>query len=218
MWFPSANSRCNRSLLGSEGRHHGSLRPNPRPRIEAFQQQILSFMRLGHRQAQLTMETLSADPANKVFQHEIDIKVITDGEHHVLDQLDPLFGVCFRWLWPSLRAPSILALKRKGSWLVASKRVTTFMPILKMTWLFLTQDFFVRLIGFVARLVIAVFYFHRIEFSVPDIVDRFFIDGPISENDLRRVIPDPRRRLVRPIPVERFILSPPLIPIPAVLF
>ena len=68
--------------------HHGSLRPNPRPRIEAFQQQLLGLMRLSKRQAQLTMETLTADPANKAFQHQIDIKVITDGEHHVLDQLD----------------------------------------------------------------------------------------------------------------------------------
>ena len=47
-------------------------------------------MRLSQRQAQLTMESLTADPANKAFHHQIDIKVITDGEHHVLDQLTPL--------------------------------------------------------------------------------------------------------------------------------
>ena len=47
--------------------HHGSLRPNPRPRIEAFQQQLMGLMRLSQRQAQLTMETLTADPANQGF-------------------------------------------------------------------------------------------------------------------------------------------------------
>ena len=31
---------------------------------------------------------MSTDRANRQLQHEIDIKVITDGEHHVLDRLD----------------------------------------------------------------------------------------------------------------------------------
>ena len=48
-------------------------------------------MRLSEASTQLTMPTLTADPANKTFQHQIDIKVITDGQHHVLDQLDPPF-------------------------------------------------------------------------------------------------------------------------------
>ena len=30
--------------------HHGSLRPNPRPRIDAFQQQLLALQRMGTRQ------------------------------------------------------------------------------------------------------------------------------------------------------------------------
>ena len=108
------------------------LRPNPRPRIEAFQQQLLGLMRLSQRQAQLTMETLTADPANKSFQHQIDIKVITDGEHHVLDQLDPPFRGLFQMVVAKPRGQSILALKRRGSWLVASMRLTTCMPISKM--------------------------------------------------------------------------------------
>ena len=43
---------------------HGSLRPNPRPRIEAFQQQLLALQRMGARQAQLNIQTMAADPAN----------------------------------------------------------------------------------------------------------------------------------------------------------
>ena len=79
------------------GGAHGSLRPDPRPRIEAFQQQLLALQRLGNRQAQLNMASMSADCANRQLQHQIDIKVITDGEHHVLDRLDHPIGDCFRW-------------------------------------------------------------------------------------------------------------------------
>ena len=42
---------------------------------------------------------------------------------------------------------------------------------------------------------------HRVEFSsVPDLVDRFFIDGPIADEDLRRVIPDPSPAIGSPYP------------------
>ena len=40
------------------------LRPNPRPRIEAFQQQLLSLQRMGTRQAQLNIQSMAADAAN----------------------------------------------------------------------------------------------------------------------------------------------------------
>ena len=41
---------------------------------------------------------------------------------------------------------------------------------------------------------------HRIEFSsVPDVVDRFFIDGPMSDEDLRRVIPNPSPAIGSPL-------------------
>ena len=60
---------------------------------------------------------------------------------------------------------------------------------------------------------------HRIEFSsVPDVVDRFFIDGPIADDELRRVIPQPLAGdWFSPIPVGRSILSLPVTPIQAAL-
>ena len=39
---------------------------------------------------------MSADAANSQLQHSIDIKVITDGEHHVLDRLDPPYRGLFQ--------------------------------------------------------------------------------------------------------------------------
>ena len=87
-------------------------------------------MRLSQRQAQLTME-LTADPANKLFQHQIDIKVITDGEHHVLDQLDAPFRGLFQIVVSKPEGPKHLGFEAQSSWQVASMKTTIFMPILK---------------------------------------------------------------------------------------
>ena len=87
---------------------HGSLRPNPRPRIEAFQRQLLAFQRIGARQAQLNIQSMKADPANSQLQHTIDIKVITDGEHHVLDQLDQPYRGLFQMVVAEPKSPKHL--------------------------------------------------------------------------------------------------------------
>ena len=47
-------------------------------------QQLQPPQRMGANQAQLNIQSMAADPANSQLQHTIDIKVITDGEHHVL--------------------------------------------------------------------------------------------------------------------------------------
>ena len=54
---------------------------------------------------------MAADPANTQLQHTIDIKVITDGEHHVLDRLDPPYRGLFQMVVPSLHLPSISVLR-----------------------------------------------------------------------------------------------------------
>ena len=51
---------------------------------------------------------MKADPANSQLQHTIDIKVITDGEHHVLDQLDQPYRGLFQMVVPSQSLPKHL--------------------------------------------------------------------------------------------------------------
>ena len=98
------------SIIGTlrEEELHGSLRPDPRPRVEALQQQLLALQRLGKRQAQLNMASMSADCANRQLQHEIDIKVITDGEHHVLDRLDSPYRGLFQMVITEPQSPKHL--------------------------------------------------------------------------------------------------------------
>ena len=181
---------------------HGSLRPNARPRIEALQQQLLSLMRLGQRQAQLTMETLSADPANKSFQHRIDIKIITDGEHHVLDQLDPPFRSLFQMVVSTPESPKHLGFEAHR--FLASRLNDSYdlYAYFEDDLIVLDPGFFSKISWFRSQAgEDCVLLPHRIEFSsVPDVVDRFFIDGPIPEADLRRVIPNPSPAIGSPYP------------------
>ena len=69
------------------GRHQ-SLRPDPQPRIQALSQQILAFSRLGRHQFHIDLADQAAYAANVDHRHQIDLHLITDGSHHVLDHLD----------------------------------------------------------------------------------------------------------------------------------
>ena len=182
--------------------HHGSLRPNPRPRIEAFQQQILSLMRLSQRQAQLTMETLTADPANKLFQHQIDIKVITDGEHHVLDQLDAPFRGLFQMVVSKPEGPKHLGFEAQKFLASRLNENYDLYAYFEDDLIVLDPGFFRKINWFRTQAGDeCVLLPHRIEFSsVPNVVDRFFIDGPIAEDELSRVIPDPSPAICSPYP------------------
>ena len=69
------------------GRHQ-SLRPDPQPRIQALREQILALSRLSRHQLHLDLADQAAYSANLDLRYEIDLHLVTDGSHHVLDQLD----------------------------------------------------------------------------------------------------------------------------------
>ena len=172
---------------------HGSLRPNPRPRIEAFQQQLLALQRMGARQAQLNIQTMAADPANTQLQHTIDIKVITDGKHHVLDRLDTPYRGLFQMVVAEPASPKHLGFEAQrflASRLDQEYDLYAYFEddlIVLDPWFFRKIDWFRSQAGDGC-----VVFPHRIELaSEPHSVDRFFIDGPMPESDLRQIIPEP---------------------------
>ena len=69
------------------GRHQ-SLRPDPQPRIQALREQILAFSRLGRHQLHFDFADQAAYAANLEHRYQIDLHLVTDGSHHVFDQLD----------------------------------------------------------------------------------------------------------------------------------
>ena len=184
------------------GGAHGSLRTDPRPRIEAFQQQLLALQRLGSRQAQLNMASMRADCANRQLQHQIDIKVITDGEHHVLDRLDSPYRGLFQMVITQPPSPKYLGFEAQrflASRLDHSYDLYGYFEddlIIHDPWFFKKIDWFRSHAGDDCLLLP-----HRVEFDRdPSNVDRFFIDGPMEESDLRFVIPNPSPSLASPSP------------------
>ena len=184
------------------GGAHGSLRPDPRPRIEAFQQQLLALQRMGNRQAQLNMASMSADSANSQLQHQIDIKVITDGEHHVLDRLDSPYRGLFQMVITNPSGPKHLGFEAQrflGSRLDHPYDLYGYFEddlIVNDPWFFRKIDWFRAHAGDHCLLLP-----HRVEFARdPSEVDRFFIDGPMEESDLRFVIPEPGPSFAAPYP------------------
>ena len=172
---------------------HGSLRPNPRPRIEAFQQQLLALQRIGTRQAELNIQSMGADPANSQMRHTIDIKVITDGEHHVLDRLDDPYRSLFQMVVTKPVSPKHLGFETQrflASRLDHEYDLYAYFEddlIVLDPWFFHKIDWFRSQAG-----DDCIVFPHRIELpSEPHSVARFFIDGPMAEFDLRQILPSP---------------------------
>ena len=82
-WNPDGNGR------------HQSLRPNPLPRTQAIKAQIQSLRRLAGFTSLLHLEDRSVYRINSSFNIDIDIKIVTDGCHHVFEFLDPPYLEAF---------------------------------------------------------------------------------------------------------------------------
>ena len=184
------------------GGRHGSLRPDPGPRIEAMEQQMLALHRQGRRQAELNIAAMEARPANQALQHEIQIAVITDGEHHLIDRLHPGFQGHYSLVLTS--PPTARHLGFEAQRFLASRLDEAFDLygyleddlVIHDPWFFEKIDGFRRQHGDDCLLLP-----HRVEFvAQPHPIDRFYVDGTMPEDDLRRVIPEPAESLTSPGP------------------
>ena len=82
-WNPKGNGK------------HQSLRPNPAPRTQALKAQIQSLRRLSGFTSLLHLEDRSVYRTNSSLKIDIDIKIVTDGCHHVFEFLDPPYLAAF---------------------------------------------------------------------------------------------------------------------------
>ena len=148
---------------------------------------------MGSRQAQLNIQSMAADPVNSQLRHSIDIKVITDGEHHVLDRLDLPYRGLFQMVVAEPQSPKHLGFEAQrflASRLEEDYDLYAYFEddlIVLDPWFFRKIDWFRSQAGDGC-----VVFPHRIELaSEPHPVDRFFIDGPLPESDLRQILPNP---------------------------
>lgn len=180
------------------GGRHGSLRPDPTPRIEAFEQQLLALQRLGHRQAELNIAAMEAQPANQALQHDLTIAVITDGEHHLIDRLHPSYHGLYSLVLTAPPTPRHLGFEAQR---FLASRVDEGYDLYGYLEddLIIRDPLFFQKIAWFSRsygqqnLLLP----HRMELvSHPHPVDRFYIDGTMPADELRRVIPEPAEPLV----------------------
>ena len=179
------------------GGRHGSLRPDPTPRIEAFEQQLLALQRLGHRQAELNIAAMEAQPANQALQHDLTIAVITDGEHHLIDRLHPSYHGLYSLVLTEPPTPRHLGFEAQR---FLASRVDEGYDLYGYLEddLIIRDPLFFQKVAWFSRtygpqnLLLP----HRMELvNHPHPVDRFYIDGTMPADELRRVIPEPAEPL-----------------------
>lgn len=174
------------------GGQHQSLRADPQPRIEALQQQLLCLRRLGQGQSMLHMEDRAVYPANEAFRHRIDVRLVTDGEHHVLDRLAPPFQGCFEPVVTQPISGRHLGFEAQRVLAEALDDGYDLYGYLEDDLLIHDPCFFQKILWFTQLMGQECLLLpQRLEFSpVPHRVDRFYIDGPIAEAELRPLVPE----------------------------
>ncbi len=166
--------------------HHQSTRPNAAPRIAALQDQLLALRRLGMRRSYLHMGDCCVYPADDVMGHEIDVRVITDGEHHVLNNLAKPYTNLFQEVITNPQSGKMLgfeAQKFLGEHVDSGYDLLGYFEddlIIHDPLFFHKIKWFEDVMGSETVLLPQRFEMPK----NPSIVDRFYIDGPLGEEDL----------------------------------
>jgi len=197
----------------SGGGRHQSLRPDPQPRIEALQQQLLSLRRLGSSQAYLHLADRACYPANTDLSNEITIRLVTDGEHHVIESLPTVFNHCFEHVITNPANGRMLGFEAQRVLADSLNEDFDFYGYLEDDLLIHDPCFFSKLNWFQQIMGSDCLLLpQRFEFSnEPNRVDRFYIDGPISQEELIKYVEPGPVRLIR-YPGGQLAFEPPLNP------
>jgi len=173
------------------GGRHQSLCPDPAPRVDALQQLILSLRRLGQNQSLLDIASRSVGSCNELLRNEITICLITDGDHHVVDHLSKHFDGSFKFIAAQPSTPRHLGFEAQRFLEQCLDGEYDLYGYMEDDLVIHDPLFFPKIFSFqyefgMDKLLLP----HRIEFEVtPNIVDRFYIDGPIHSTELAKVIP-----------------------------
>ena len=199
-WNPSGSGR------------HASLRPDPRPRRQALQDQLLALRRLAVGQGMLSIAQRCVDDANQALRHQITIKVVTDGEHHVLEQLDPSYRSMLDEVATQPPSPMELGFEAHRVLADALDDDYDLYAYFEDDLLILDPFFFHKIFWFQQCIGSqAVLLPQRFEFSwQPEPwADRFYIDGPMEPHEIMALIPDPPAPIATALPGGQVSFSSP---------
>ena len=166
---------------------HQSLRPNPNPRIAALQSQILSFLRYGPNQSLFHMVDRAVYRTNESLKHNISIKIVTDGSHHVLEKIHPSFVDSIHHISVDIDNPKLLGFE-------AHKVLADNLSLDYDYYCYLEDDivlfdpsFFDKLSYFDSLMGSEYLLLpHRFEQPpYPHVVDLLYIDGPIHDSEFK---------------------------------
>ena len=175
------------------GGRHASLRPNPQPRTQALQEQLISLRRLATRQGAIDMGVMEVTDANQSIRHVFDIRIVTDGEHTVLGRLPVEIREMVNEEVRIPPTPKHLGFEAQK--LLAENVDTDFDLLVYLEDDLLIDDpyFFHKIYSFTQQLGPECLLLpHRIELGpYPHLVDKLFIDGPVPKEEQKRLIPSP---------------------------
>ena len=193
---------------------HSSLRPNPMPRVEALKQLIMGLRRLGSCQYQLHMGDPGIYRTNDHYRNEIDLHLITDGEHTVLNHLDPSFRACFEEVVTKPENGMMLGFEAQnylGTVLEEGAESYDLYGYLEDDLIIQDPQFFQKISWFQQLMGSEeVLLPQRFEWPwLPDQVDQLFIDGPLSDHDLDRILINVAPPVVIKVPGGDVVLETP---------
>lgn len=193
------------------GGRHASLRRDPQPRRHALQDQLLSLRRLGLGQGVIDLGAKAVINANQAIRHQLDLRVVTDGIHTVLDRLDPPYRAMVKEEVRETQSPKHLGFEAQK--LLADHCDQDFDLLVYLEDDLLINDpyFFHKILWFTTQLgPDHLLLPQRTEMTfAPHAVDRLFIDGPVPEEEQRWLIPEPPPPLAIDLPVGRVFFESP---------
>ena len=194
------------------GGRHASLRPDPTPRLHALQDQLLALARLGTAQGVLNIEGMRVDNANQALRHQFTIKVITDGEHHVLDRLDRQHQPLVEHVATAPISPRHLGFEAQRVLAEHLEDGYDLYGYVEDDLLIHDPLFFHKIFWFQQQVgPEAVLLPHRMElFWQPDHrVEKFYIDGPVPQADLDALLLHPAAPVGAPLPGGQVVFAAP---------
>lgn len=184
------------------GGRHASLRPNPAPRILALQEQLLCLLRMANRQGAIDIGSMEVIDANQTLRHALDLRVVTDGQHTVLDHLPPALRSRFQEEVRVPQTPKQLGFEAQKLLAENVDQQYDLFVYLEDDLLIHDPYFFQKISWFSRQLgPECVLLPQRMEIAAnPHVVDRLFIDGSVLPEEVREWIPNPPPALAIELP------------------
>lgn len=170
-WNPAGNGR------------HQSLRADPAPRLEALRQQILGFSRLGRNQFHIHLADQAAYAANLDQRPSLDLHLITDGQHHLVEALDEPFRRRIHHVATSPEDPLKLGFEVQRHLADQLSENYDLYAYFEDDLIIHDPFFFEKIRGFVDRFgADHVLLPQRFEsLSIPAHIDKLYVDGTMAE-------------------------------------